>query len=336
MEEPRLRQFGRWVWGSLHRENESYWWLAPVLLGWLGLFAATVGLLAHLVDSSRQPLIVLAAFAHQLMWGVLLALAVFVIARRWWALFFALVLFSGVASTQAGLYISAGKVASGPRIVVLQANLRLGSADPAGVVDLVRRHHADLATTEELPNDEQTRLIQAGMSTLLPYHYLLPAPSGATGLGIWSRYPLSAQVDHPGYLLGVLSVTVAAPGRPFTAFAVHIKAPFPYPPRHWVHEMAKLKALLAGASSGHRTVIIGGDFNATPDNAPFRVLLTGGYADAAQEVGAGYLPTYPADAWYPPMLAIDHVLTANIVPASVSTVDLPGSDHRGLVASIAL
>src|SRR4051794_8191519 len=333
---PRTQQFGRWVWGNLHRENESYWWLAPVILGWLGLSAAAIGLLAHLIDSSRQPLIVLAAFAHQLMWGVILALAVFVVARRWWALFFALVLFSGVASTQAGLYISAGKATPGPRLVMLQANLRLGSANATSLVDVVRDHHVDIATTEELTNVEQTKLIQAGMSDLLPYHFLVPAPSGAKGLGIWSRYPLRTPVNHPGYLLGVLSATVVLPGRPFTVVAGHIKAPYPYPPRHWVHEMVKLKALLAEIGAGHQTVAVGGDFNGTPDNAQFRQLLSNGYADAAQEVGAGYVPTYPADEWYPPMLAIDHVLTANIAPVAVSSVSLPGSDHRGLIAIVAL
>jgi len=333
---PRTQQFGRWVWGNLHREGESYWWLGPVLLGWLGLVAAAVGLLAHLVESGWQPLIVLAAFSHQLMWGVILALLAFVVARRWWALFFALVVFSGVASTQAGLYISAGKTEPGPRLVVLQANLRLGTADAASVVDLVRDHHVDVATTEELTTDEQTRLIQAGMSRELPFHYLVPQPSGGGGLGIWSRYRLSSAVNHPGYVLGVLSVTVAVPGRPFTVVAAHIKAPYPYPPRHWVHEMIKLKALLADAGSAHRTVIVGGDFNGTPDNAQFRELLTNGYADAAQEVGAGYLPTYPANEWYPPLLAIDHVLTANVAPVAVSSVGLPGSDHRGLIATVAL
>jgi len=334
---PRTQQFGRWVWGHLHRENESYWWLAPVLLGWLGLFAAAMGLLAHLIDSSRQPLIVLAAFAHQLMWGIVLALVVFVVARRWWALFFALVLFSGVASTQAGLYISAGKATPGPRLVILQANLRLGSANPDSIVDLVRARHVDIATTEELTDDEQTNLIHAGMSQQLPYHYLVSAPSGATGLGIWSRYPLTATVNHPGYILGVLSATVVVPGRPpFTVVAAHIKAPYPYPPRRWVAEMVKLKRLLAEVGTGHRSVLVGGDFNGTPDNAQFRQLLSNGYADTAQEVGAGYLPTYPADEWYPPMLAIDHVLTANIAPVSVSSVKLPGSDHRGLIATVAV
>ena len=47
-------------------------------------------------------------------------------------------------------------------------------------------------------------------------------------------------------------------------------------------------------------VIVAGDFNATPDIQNYRQLLAGGHADAVQQSGAGFDPTYPADRWYPP------------------------------------
>ena len=330
-----LRASGRWVWSHLHREGESYWWLAPTVVAWLGLVAAAVGLAAHLVVSSWQPLIVLAAFAHQLMWGVIVALVLFVAARRWWAVFFALVLFSGVAATQAGLYLSGSKPGDGPRLSLLQANLRVGSADPAKLVALVRSQHVDVATTEELTDSEQARLIHAGLLIYLPYHYTAPLPDGGGGLGIWSRYPLSATVDHPGYQLGVLSATVALPGRAFTVIAVHLVPPYPYRSSIWTGEINRLSRVFQAAGDGGRTVVVGGDFNATVDNGQFRDLLAGGYADAAEELGVGYLPTYPADRWFPPLIAIDHVLTTNVAPVSLTDVALPGSDHRGLLARIA-
>ena len=46
-----------------------------------------------------------------------------------------------------------------------------------------------------------------------------------------------------------------------------------------------------------RSVLIGGDFNATPDAAQFRTIVAQGYADAADQAGAGFTPTWPADRW---------------------------------------
>lgn len=333
----RWRRFGSWFWSHLHRDGESYWWLLPTLIGWLGLLAATAALIAHETVLDWQPVIVVAAFAHQLMWGVVLALAVFVVARRWWALFFSLVLFAGVAATQAGLYIpGATQAGDGPRLTMLQSNLRLGTADPARFVALVHSQHVDIATTEELTTREQARLIDAGLAAELPYHFTVPVPDGADGLGIWSRYPLTDTVSYPGYTLGVLSATVAVPGRALSLFAVHIVPPYPYAPGTWTHEVASMKGVLDAADTAGRPVVVGGDFNATVDNGQFRDLLVGGYADAAEAVGAGYLATYPANQWFPPLIAIDHVLTANIQAVALSSVTVPGSDHRALVARLAL
>jgi endonuclease/exonuclease/phosphatase (EEP) superfamily protein YafD len=69
----------------------------------------------------------------------------------------------------------------------------------------------------------------------------------------------------------------------------------------------------------------------------FRRILAGGFADAADQAGAGYTRSYPADRWYPPLIAIDHVLTRNgPVATAVDTVTVEGSDHRSLVARVAV
>jgi endonuclease/exonuclease/phosphatase (EEP) superfamily protein YafD len=38
----------------------------------------------------------------------------------------------------------------------------------------------------------------------------------------------------------------------------------------------------------------------------------------------------------PPFVAIDHVLTRNCTATSLRTLKIPGSDHRGLVVTIAI
>jgi endonuclease/exonuclease/phosphatase (EEP) superfamily protein YafD len=96
--------------------------------------------------------------------------------------------------------------------------------------------------------------------------------------------------------------------------------------------MQHYPAVLGGLPG--RTVLVGGDFNATTDDAQFRGILATGYADAAQQAGAGFTPTWPADRWFPPLIAIDHVLTRGAVARSVDSVRIPGSDHRALVVDV--
>jgi endonuclease/exonuclease/phosphatase (EEP) superfamily protein YafD len=66
----------------------------------------------------------------------------------------------------------------------------------------------------------------------------------------------------------------------------------------------------------------------------FRGLLRNGYRDAAEQSGAGIKPTFPADSWLPPFIAIDHILTRSCTATSLRTIKIPGSDHRGLAATV--
>ena len=66
--------------------------------------------------------------------------------------------------------------------------------------------------------------------------------------------------------------------------------------------MDGLADVLAEATRHNSAVIAGGDFNATVDHAQFRHLLSGGYRDAAEQAGAGFVPTYPTDYPFPPLL----------------------------------
>lgn len=77
------------------------------------------------------------------------------------------------------------------------------------------------------------------------------------------------------------------------------------------------------------TVVAAGDFNSTRDMAQFRRILDSGYH------GAGvFTPTYPADSALPPVLGIDHILTRNGSPGRTWTADIPGSDHRAVLATV--
>jgi endonuclease/exonuclease/phosphatase family metal-dependent hydrolase len=78
-----------------------------------------------------------------------------------------------------------------------------------------------------------------------------------------------------------------------------------------------------------------GDFNATVDQPTMRDLLDDGYVDAAGAAGRGWVPTWRTGL--APPLAIDHVLVDRTVAVGgVSVLDVPGSDHRAVVADLRL
>ena len=84
-------------------------------------------------------------------------------------------------------------------------------------------------------------------------------------------------------------------------------------------------------------LILGADFNSTYDHARFRRLLAQppGLVDAADHLGAGIVATYPANRRFPPVLALDRVMTrGGPMPTSFRRVELPGSDHTGVIATV--
>jgi endonuclease/exonuclease/phosphatase family metal-dependent hydrolase len=79
-----------------------------------------------------------------------------------------------------------------------------------------------------------------------------------------------------------------------------------------------------------------GDFNATLDMALFRSVLGKGYVDAADQKGEGLVPTWGVTMYGPP-LSFDHVLAdRRCAVLAYSVHDLPGSDHRAVLADLEL
>ena len=89
------------------------------------------------------------------------------------------------------------------------------------------------------------------------------------------------------------------------------------------------------ATAGGAPRLLLGDFNATLDHPALRRLIGSGYRDAADTVGAGLRPTWPADAV--PLVTLDHVLVdSRIGVRSVTVHAVPDTDHRAVVAVLAI
>lgn len=80
-----------------------------------------------------------------------------------------------------------------------------------------------------------------------------------------------------------------------------------------------------------------GDFNATREHLPLRDLLGAGLDDAAEQSGAGWLPTFPPARGLPRLLAIDHALVSEPLRAlAVETFQAGRNAHLGLVVRVSL
>ncbi len=103
-------------------------------------------------------------------------------------------------------------------------------------------------------------------------------------------------------------------------------------------------ALLNETVTSERPDLVVGDLNATPDHAPMRDLAEAGWRSATELANDGWQPTWSpsgfvADAGLPVphLVHIDHVLLGRALAAEGTwTVDLVDSDHRALLAEIAV
>ncbi|SBS75846.1 Endonuclease/exonuclease/phosphatase [uncultured Mycobacterium sp.] len=226
-------------------------------------------------------------------------------------------------------------------IRVLSSNLRHGHADPAFLVNLAE-DGADLVTVAELTPEAAQRLKRAGIDKAFPFSHLIPAP-GAGGIGMWSRYPLTVLSEPRHRRVSIPAARLEIPGLRFEPLlaSVHVYSPVADDSNTvdaWRGGMAGAKVQLDSfaRTAGPGAVIIGGDYNSTPDMRQFRDLLTNGFRDAVEQSGSGFAPTFPSNRKFPPVITIDHVLTRNASAASVQTIEVPGSDHRALLATVRL
>jgi len=230
----------------------------------------------------------------------------------------------------------AGSHASGrPDLVVMTSNLRLGQADTGEVAAVARAQHVEVLVVEEVT--EGALASMAGLRERFPYVAGQP-DVGAFGTVVFSRYPVAAAVRLP-VSKGTWELRVLAP-TPFWFVGVHTAQPL-NDASSWRTDHAQLGAAVRRLSG---PVVLAGDFNATLDHRPLRRLLSAGFADAARQANSGWQPTWPSASraagalpFGLRLMALDHVLTDRHYSAiSTSTYPIARSDHRALVARLAL
>jgi endonuclease/exonuclease/phosphatase (EEP) superfamily protein YafD len=258
--------------------------------------------------------------------------------RHWLAAAVALVAAAMLTVVMLPRVLPAKSPAIGVAVQVMTSNLRLGGADPVAVVALVRDYDIAVLAVQEFTPEAETGLKAAGLDQLLPYSSLAAEP-GATGSGLYSRYPITgggAQRNGGGF--NQAYGTIQPPGAaPLLVESAHPAAPYSVRAlKDWRADLAAEPGAtdLAGDEPGTARILLG-DFNSTLDHAELRALVARGYRDAASTVGKGLVPTwglYYGPRHLPP-ITIDHVLVdERIGVRDVRVHRVPESDHRAVLA----
>jgi endonuclease/exonuclease/phosphatase (EEP) superfamily protein YafD len=218
----------------------------------------------------------------------------------------------------------------GEPIRLMSLNLMLGQADPGDVVATATTRDVDVLVLQEVDEAALRRLDDAGLAAAFP-HRAGEAGTGPTGTVVLAQRSID-DVDRLDTELGGWTMSVGD----MELVAVH-----PRPPvgdaAGWAEDH---RALRREAYDRAGPAVIVGDLNATTDHRVLRELEGRGWSDAATGAGSGWQPTWPATGEVdvagvpvPPLVAIDHVLTNDLLHAvGTETVAIDGTDHRALVA----
>lgn len=144
------------------------------------------------------------------------------------------------------------------------------------------------------------------------------------GLALASRFPPVPDSRICQAEDGLLAVQVITPEGPVWLVSIHLHWPYP------IDQAAQVKRIVPVLEKLTGPVILAGDFNMVPWSYTMTRIED---ATRTQRVGRTNGTFLLEDRM---MLPIDHVLVPSACGGDVSTLDLLGSDHHGVLASLSL
>lgn len=226
---------------------------------------------------------------------------------------------------------------------VLTANIEHGGADVARIAAAIRAASPDIVCLQEVNAFKTQPDPLPGLQAALPGYTIVR--EGEVALA--SRLPIrhTATIRF-GETFGrvALEATVAGPAGDVNVVCAHLntsltgerlgKRDLPgYLKRTSAVRKLQVETLAAHAAASPLPVMVCGDFN-TPPRGRVYGRLTERMTDAFAAAGQGFGWTYPARR---PVLRIDHIFCGpQVAPVRCRTVDLGGSDHRGMLAEVSI
>lgn len=225
----------------------------------------------------------------------------------------------------------------GEVLTVVSSNLFWFNDDRREVTSWLERTSPDVIVFLELSS--AWRGILESMSDEYPHQLYSPGvgwDEETWGTAILSRRPVSTSRLIPVTGQGVrpvMEVVVELDGEPVVIRGAHPDRPG----RAWRNEIRDAVLETAAALDWSGNGLLMGDLNTTGTSPVFgRLLETSGLRDSRR--GFGRQPTYRTNVLIPGLqVAIDHVLVSDSIHVLERwTEQLPGSDHRTVVARVML
>ncbi len=261
---------------------------------------------------------------------MLLMTALLAVVRDWRYLGVALAVSAAGIAGMAPAFpvLGAGADNNAPAITIVQLNLSFRNARPEAVADFIRGEQADIVTLQEVTG--KTRRVIDILAEDYPFQILCPA-GRVGGQAVLSRLPRAPGASEGCAKRGGMAwMRVMAGGQPVSIASLHLSWPYPFGQERHINRLEDALRNLP------RPVLLAGDFNAAPwSHAVDRVEAATGTTVAG---GLRFSFDIEIRGWAPPItMPIDHILLpSGLAPLEVRLGPGPGSDHRSVIARLAL
>lgn len=216
---------------------------------------------------------------------------------------------------------------------ILCANLRRGRVNADAFRSLLRSHHPDVVCVQELT---------PGLAAVIREthrHGALHPHDSALGIGVASRVPVRTDRLALPHRPAVIAELDTGDGDPMAIMSVHLTHPLAFPPRRSQGRRRIQMEAIVGYTGGRGRVVVCGDLN-TLEMWPLYRRLTATVDDGGRVLAARHglrpEPTWSLRPDGRPILRLDHVLVRGVDVTALTVARLPGSDHRALVADLAI
>ncbi|NLA35269.1 MAG: endonuclease/exonuclease/phosphatase family protein [Actinobacteria bacterium] len=231
-----------------------------------------------------------------------------------------------------------GWVADAPTFTMFSANVLYQNPDFDAVAAAVLEHDAEVVVINEMTDPAYDAMLAAGVFDR--YDTEVYWRNDTFGEMLLARVPVKdTGIDNIGGM-GVPWAVLNLDGTEAKVYAIHVHAPKKQADRHlWRRNLDAVGRTVE--ARGDTPSIFAGDFNSTLWHGPFRDLLARGLTDGHDQRGRGLSRTWRSPVvplrWLGPIMGLDHVLvTDGAFVTEIANVRTPGSDHRGLLTTVAV
>jgi endonuclease/exonuclease/phosphatase (EEP) superfamily protein YafD len=217
--------------------------------------------------------------------------------------------------------------AAGQPLVVAEGNLYYWNRDRAGLRRALLERGADvIGLAEIVPADRAAWQGDPGY----PYQVWSDGDGKEIEIALLSRRRILAAKVHDLGGVHAIAATLDLGEGPLRVVMLHLSSPTSV--HEWHARDQEIRVLAALLAPVEEPLLVIGDFNLTLADPMWPVLLAGGGLRTA----AGHEPASWPNWLGPCGIAIDHMLVRGVAIDGLRAFTLPGSDHRGLCAELAV